>query len=270
LEQTTVAEPEELLGRLTEPELKAAPPLLYLRGDPALIEYGPRVAVVGSRRASPEGLELAKRITVELVRQDVTVVSGLALGIDTVAHRTALACGGKTVAVLGTAISQYAVERNRSLQDEIGAHGLLVSQFPCGDAPHRSNFPRRNRTMALLSDATVIVEAGERSGTRHMGWEADPSCAAGPVPAAAQAKNAVMARPDGPVRCIRIRQGFPPTGPGGTAPSAARRLNLVTTSRSDEVKLHFIDWQLGSRCDQLVLKIDARVGQQCMDSLLDQ
>ena len=172
MEQITVAGPEELLGRLTEPELKAAPPLLYVRGDTALIEFGRRVAVVGSRRASPEGLELARRITVELVRQDVTVVSGLALGIDTVAHRTALARGGKTVAVLGTAISQYAVERNRSLQDEIGARGLLVSQFPCGGAPHRSNFPRRNRTMALLSDATVIVEAGERSGTRHQGWEA--------------------------------------------------------------------------------------------------
>ena len=172
MEQIAVAGPEELLGCLTEPELKAAPPLLYVRGDPALIQYGPRVAVVGSRRASPEGLELAKRITMELVRQDVTVVSGLALGIDTVAHRTALARGGKTVAVLGTAISQYAVERNRRLQDEIGARGLLVSQFPCGGAPHRSNFPGRNRTMALLSDATVIVEAGEESGTRHMGWEA--------------------------------------------------------------------------------------------------
>lgn len=169
--QITTAKPEEILGCLTEPELKAAPTLLYLRGDTALIEFGPRVAVVGSRRASPEGLELAKRITVELVRQDVTVVSGLALGIDTVAHRTALSHGGNTVAVLGTAISQYAVERNRSLQDEIGTRGLLVSQFPCGEAPHRSNFPRRNRTMALLSDATVVVEAGERSGTRHMGWE---------------------------------------------------------------------------------------------------
>lgn len=172
MEQITVAGPEELLGRLTEPELKAAPPLLYVRGDASLIAYRPRVVVVGSRRASPEGLELARRIAVELVRQDVTVVSGLALGIDTVTHRTALARGGKTMAILGTAISQYAVERNRRLQDEIGARGLLVSQFPCGGAPHRTNFSRRNRTMALLSDATVIVEAGERSGTRHMGWEA--------------------------------------------------------------------------------------------------
>ena len=137
-----------------------------------LIEYGPSVAVVGSRRASRQGLEWTRLVTEALVDRDITVVSGLAMGVDTMAHRIALDRGGNTVAVLGTGLDRYAVASNRGLQDEIGKRGLLVSQFRTGSALHRSNFPRRNRTMALLSDATLIVEAGENSGTRHMGWEA--------------------------------------------------------------------------------------------------
>ncbi len=99
-------------------------------------------------------------------------MSGLALGIDTVAHATAIASGGRTIAVLGTCLGRYAVHRNRGLQDRIGQDHLLVSQFPPGGRNHKSNFPRRNKTMALLSDATLIVEAEEASGTRYQGWEA--------------------------------------------------------------------------------------------------
>ena len=166
------ARPEELLGSLTDLERRSAPRELFLRGNRTLLELGARVAVVGSRRASPQGLEWARLVTEVLVDHDITVVSGLATGIDTLAHRTALDRGGRTVAVLGTALDQYAVASNRGLQDEIGERGLLVSQFPAGSTPSRSNFPRRNKTMALLADATLIVEAGENSGTRHMGWEA--------------------------------------------------------------------------------------------------
>lgn len=165
-------QPEELLGPLTDLERRAAARELHLRGDRKLLELGTRVAVVGSRRASPQRLEWTRPVTEALVAHDVTVVSGLALGIDTVAHRTALDLGGKTVAVLGTGLDQYAVSSNRGLQDEIGERGLLVSQFPTGSTPNRSNFPRRNKTMALLSDATLVVEAAENSGTRHQGWEA--------------------------------------------------------------------------------------------------
>ena len=168
----STAQPQELLGPLTDLERRAAAPELYLRGDRTLFELGTRVAVVGSRRASPQGLEWTRLVTEALVENDVTVVSGLAKGIDTVAHRTALDCGGKTVAVLGTALDQYAVPSNRRLQDEIGERGLLVSQFPAGSPPNRLNFPRRNKTMALLSDATLVVEAAENSGTRYQGWEA--------------------------------------------------------------------------------------------------
>ncbi len=166
------ARPEELLGSLTELERRAAPKELYLHGDRTLLELGTRVAVVGSRRASPQALEWTRLVTKVLVDHDVTVVSGLAMGVDTVAHRTALDCGGKTVAVLGTGLDQYATAGNRALQDEIGERGLLVSQFRAGSAPNRSNFPRRNKTMALLADATLVVEAAEDSGTRHQGWEA--------------------------------------------------------------------------------------------------
>ena len=163
---------EEILGPLTEVERKAAPGVLHLKGDRTLLQAGPRIAVVGSRRASSVGLERARRITIELVKHGVTVVSGLALGIDTVAHRTAISQGGRTIAVLGTSLDRCAVGQNRELQRFIGEEHLLVSQFPVGERFHRSNFPRRNKTMALLSDATLIVEAAENSGTRHQGWEA--------------------------------------------------------------------------------------------------
>lgn len=162
----------EARGPLTDLTRRGAARVLYLRGDRTLLELGTRVAVVGSRRASPQGLEWTRLVTEALVDRDVTVVSGLAKGIDTVAHRTALDLGGKTVAVLGTGLDRCAVATNRCLQDEIGERGLLVSQFPTGSTPGRSNFPRRNKTMALLSDATLVVEAAENSGTRHQGWEA--------------------------------------------------------------------------------------------------
>jgi len=172
VKQPQTVTPEDLLGPLNEFELKAAPHSLFVRGDASLLEGGPRIAVVGSRRASSEGLELARRITEMLVSHGVTVVSGLALGIDTVAHETAMTNDGRTVGVLGTALDRYAVAQNRNLQDAIGERHLLVSQFPCGQPTHRSNFPLRNKTMALLSDATLIVEAAANSGTRHQGWEA--------------------------------------------------------------------------------------------------
>jgi DNA processing protein len=100
------------------------------------------------------------------------VVSGLAEGVDTAAHETALAEGGRTIAVIGTPRDGCFPVRNRSLQERIVREGLVISQFPLGAPIEKKNFPIRNRTMALLTDATVIVEAGESSGTLHQGWEA--------------------------------------------------------------------------------------------------
>lgn len=164
--------PEELLGRLNEVEKRHAPAILYTAGDIGLLHAGPRVSIVGSRRASDAGLELAARLVSVLVEQGVVVVSGLAEGVDTMAHVTAIAKGGSTIAVLGTPLSREFPATNRTLQHLIMKDHLAVSQFAEGKATGRASFPMRNRTMALLSHATIIVEAGEKSGTKHQGWEA--------------------------------------------------------------------------------------------------
>jgi DNA processing protein len=130
-----------------------------LRADDALA-----VAIVGSRRATPYGTEMAARLAEDLAARGVTIVSGLARGIDTAAHRGALAGGGRTIAVLGHGIDLCYPPENRTLADDIEAHGALVSQFSPGTPPHARNFPLRNRTIAGLALGVVVVEAAERSG----------------------------------------------------------------------------------------------------------
>ena len=164
--------PQDLLGPLNEIEKKNAPRSLYVAGDRSLLLEGRRVSLVGSRRASEEGLDRAARIARALVGRGVIVVSGLAEGVDTAAHRSALEALGRTIAVLGTPLDQFFPPENRELQIRIMHEHLAVSQFAPGNPVGRRSFPMRNRTMALLSDATVIVEAGEGSGTHHQGWEA--------------------------------------------------------------------------------------------------
>ena len=163
---------EEALGLLNEIEARNAPALLYLRGDASLLGGAPRVAIVGSRRASQEGLRRAARLARELAKESVTVVSGLARGIDAAAHRACIAAGGRTIAVLGTPLERVFPKEHAALQEEIGRDHLLVSQFGPGTRTFRGSFPQRNRTMALLSNATVIVEAAASSGTVSQGWEA--------------------------------------------------------------------------------------------------
>jgi len=162
----------DILGPLNDFERKHAPDTLYIEGDKLLLTSGARVSVVGSRKASAAGKKRTKAFTEALVRHGITVVSGLAEGIDTIAHETAMAAGGKTIAVLGTPLSRAYPAENKKLLELIKRAHLAVSQFPEGYGYKKENFPRRNRTMALISDATVIVEAGEKSGTRHQGWEA--------------------------------------------------------------------------------------------------
>ncbi len=164
--------PEELLGTLNDVEQKNAAKKLYLAGDIELLRSGRRVSIVGSRKATAEGLVRTRILTKALVDRGVTVVSGLAEGIDTMAHETTITEGGRTVAVLGTSLDKVFPAKNRTLQDQIMQQHLVVSQFPLGAVVQKKNFPIRNRTMALLSDATCIVEAGEKSGTLHQGWEA--------------------------------------------------------------------------------------------------
>jgi DNA processing protein len=167
--QMTVA---EALGTLTDVEEKNAPKTLYFQGNRELLNHGPRVSVVGSRKASEEGLKRARSLARALVAHDIFVVSGLAEGVDSAAHTSALEAGGKTFAVIGTPLDTYYPKENQALQQRLELEQLVISQFPTGSAATPKNFPIRNRTMALLTDATVIVEAGEKSGTVRQGWEA--------------------------------------------------------------------------------------------------
>jgi DNA processing protein len=163
--------PDELLGPLNDVERRFAPPRLYVRGDRSVLD-APRVAVVGTRRPSQEGTARTRRLVRELVENGAVIVSGLAEGVDTAAHLAAIEAGGRTVAVLGTPLDEVYPASNRDLQERIARDHLVVSQFESGVPVQRKNFPQRNRTMALIADASVIVEAGDGSGTLSQGWEA--------------------------------------------------------------------------------------------------
>jgi len=145
--------------------------LLYFQGAWELTETR-CVAVVGSRKATDDGMERAARLVRELVTRGFTVVSGLAAGIDTVAHRAAMESeAGRTIAVIGTPLGSHYPPENRELQDEIARRFLVISQVPVlryrkqRIRQNRLFFPERNVTMSALTEATVIVEAGETSGT---------------------------------------------------------------------------------------------------------
>jgi DNA processing protein len=157
---------------LNQAEQKFAPKDITLKGDASLLSEGGRVSIIGSRAASPQGIARTRRLSRLLVKNGVTVVSGLAKGVDTVAHRAAIEAGGRTIAVLGTPINEFYPSENRELQELIGESHLLVTQFSIGYPVLKKNFPLRNRLMALISDATIIVEAHNKSGTIHQGWEA--------------------------------------------------------------------------------------------------
>jgi DNA processing protein len=162
-----------LLGRpLNDVESKFASNIFYVSGSMPTPLPTPRVSIVGSRKASPEGLSDARRITKILVEKEVVIVSGLAEGIDTAAHETAIETGGRTIAVLGTPLNKTYPRKNLKLQQEIMHHHLAISEFPIGYHTTPKDFVVRNRTMALISDATIIVEALDTSGSIHQGWEA--------------------------------------------------------------------------------------------------
>lgn len=141
------------------------PLLLFHRGNPALLDQVPRVAVVGTRRCTTVGRSAAHRLGSELARLEVPVVSGLALGVDGSAHRGTLAAGGTAIAVVATGLDVVYPVGNRRLWQEIAEQGLLVSEAPAGVKPERWRFPARNRLIAALSEAAVIVESHHRGGS---------------------------------------------------------------------------------------------------------
>jgi DNA processing protein len=140
------------------------PPVLFLTGQLLAGEVG--VSVVGSRDASVRGQQMASAIARGLVERGFTVISGLATGVDAAAHHATLAAGGRPIGVLGTGITRVYPETNRALHQRVAAGGVLVSQFLPDCSPDKHTLALRNATMAGLSRASVIVESGERSGSR--------------------------------------------------------------------------------------------------------
>ncbi|ASP17014.1 DNA protecting protein DprA [Neisseria sp. oral taxon 020 str. F0370] len=140
------------------------PPLLFARGNTALL-HRPSVAVVGSRHATPQAERIARDFGRALSQQGIAAVSGMAAGIDTAAHLGALEGAGGTVAVWGTGIDRIYPPSNKNLAYQIAERGLIVSEFPLGTRPLAGNFPRRNRIIAALAQAVLVVEAAVESGS---------------------------------------------------------------------------------------------------------
>ena len=145
-------------------EIADPPNVLYVRGNPALLQK-PGLGMVGSRNATPQGVQTAESFAKTLAAHGLTIISGLALGIDAAAHRGALAGGGATIAVIGTGADRLYPARNKELALAIAEHGAIVSEFPLGTPAIASNFPRRNRIISGLSRGVLVVEAAPESGS---------------------------------------------------------------------------------------------------------
>ncbi|MGI9041150.1 MAG: DNA-processing protein DprA [Gemmatimonadales bacterium] len=148
----------ELLRHIPDP-----PPVLFARGDLGLLRR-PAVAVVGSRDHSPYGASVCRMVAAESAGAGIVVVSGMARGLDAVAHGAALAAAGGTIGVLGNGLGVVYPAANRALYQRVVERGLLLTEFPPGERPHAGSFPRRNRIISGLARATVVIEAAAGSG----------------------------------------------------------------------------------------------------------
>lgn len=144
-------------------EIYDPPPVLYYRGR--LVESDQlSIAVVGTRKMTPYGARIVRKLVPELVKAGLTIVSGLALGIDGLAHQITIETGGRTLAVLGSGLDQIYPPEHQNLYQAIIKNGAVISTFPPTTPPEKSNFPARNRIISGLSEGTLVVEAGQRSG----------------------------------------------------------------------------------------------------------
>jgi DNA processing protein len=174
------------LSRLPDP-----PPLLYMRGQ-LLPEDADAVAVVGSRDATPYGRRVARELAECFAAAGVTVVSGLARGVDGAAHAGALAAGGRTVAVLGCGMDVVYPKEHAELSGRIARQGALVTEFPLGSPPKAGHFPVRNRILAAMSEGVVVVEAARDSGSLiTAGLAAELSVVVGAVPGSILSRTSV-------------------------------------------------------------------------------
>jgi DNA processing protein len=144
-------------------EIDQPPPVLYVRGD-YLADDEFAVAIVGTRRVTPYGRQITEEIASFLAANGITIISGLARGVDAVAHQAALQAGGRTIAVLGSGVNRIYPPEHRSIAEQMEQRGAIVSDYAMGTPPDASNFPPRNRIISGLSLAVVVVEAGETSG----------------------------------------------------------------------------------------------------------
>jgi DNA processing protein len=180
IEYRNAVDPNELLQALTEKaitiltiedhdypkklkEIDLPPAVLYMLGDITPADEW-AIAVVGTRRMSGYGKQVTTALADYLANHGITVVSGMARGIDAAAHTNALKAGGRTIAVLGSGVDVIYPPENRKLYDQIIENGAVISDYPPGTAPEASNFPPRNRIISGLSSATVVIEAGRKSG----------------------------------------------------------------------------------------------------------
>jgi DNA processing protein len=143
--------------------IEGAPAALHVTGTLEIADEV-AVAVVGSRSVSPYGRQVTLHLVTELIRHNITIVSGLARGVDAIAHRAAIDAGGRTIAVLGCGVDRTYPAEHRGLATDVARHGAVVSEFPLGTKPDAPNFPMRNRVISGLSLGTLVIEAGETSG----------------------------------------------------------------------------------------------------------
>ena len=149
-------------------ELRDAPPLLYAKGNLELLRHSPSVAMVGTRNASIMGRKIVSKLAYDLTENDVLIISGMARGIDSAAHKGAMYAknqSGPTIAVLGTGIDKIYPQENEILYQQIAHQGLLISEYPMSTPAQTGNFPRRNRIVAALADAVLVGEATHKSGS---------------------------------------------------------------------------------------------------------
>jgi len=145
--------------------IKDPPFVLYAKGNPLLLQHSPVLSVIGTRNPSTEALLKMKLIVKPLVEKDWVIVSGMAKGIDSYAHKLALSYTGKTIAVLGGGFNHIYPKQNFTLFNQIAEKGLVLSEYPPNVPPMRYHFPERNRIISGLSFGTLVIEATERSGT---------------------------------------------------------------------------------------------------------
>ncbi|MBY5311002.1 DNA-protecting protein DprA, partial [Aphanizomenon flos-aquae CCAP 1446/1C] len=160
-------------------EIPSPPPLLYYRGEVDLQENSgqkPLVGIVGTRQPTEYGIKWTRQISTALAKNGFTVVSGMAEGIDTESHSAAMKAGGRTIAVVGTGVDVIYPHKNRDLYKEILNSGIVISEYPSKTAPNRTHFPRRNRIIAGLSRAVLVMEAPIKSGALITATYANEFC----------------------------------------------------------------------------------------------